>query len=86
MLILAPLGFLMGMPFQAALRALGASAPHGVPWAWSINAVTSVLGSVFAMLIALHQGFTVAGWLGAGAYAVAALALPAAAARRVASS
>lgn len=83
--ILAPLGFLMGMPFQAGLRALGREAQAAVPWAWSINAVTSVLGSVLAMLIALHQGFTVAGWFGAGAYAVAALALPVAAARRDAS-
>jgi hypothetical protein len=74
--VLAPLGFLMGMPFQAGLRALAGQDPAAVSWAWAVNAVTSVLGSVVAMLIALHAGFAAAAWFGAAAYALAAFAAP----------
>src|SRR6202044_744519 len=62
--LLAPLGFVMGMPFPSGLRALatgpvvdvpsGASSEdNAVEWAWAMNAAASVLGSVLAMVIAI---------------------------------
>jgi hypothetical protein len=82
-LILIPLGLAMGMPFPTGLRAL-ASAPvaqtdggtsgNAVEWAWAMNAASSVLGSVLAMVIAIHWGLNITLACGAGAY-LAAVAL-----------
>jgi len=83
--LLIPLGFVMGMPFPTGLRAL-ASLPvaefpaprredeNAVEWAWAMNAASSVLGSVLAMVIAIQFGLNVTLACGAVAY-LAALAL-----------
>jgi hypothetical protein len=55
---LAPLGFLMGMPFPGGLAWLGKRAPGLVPWAWAVNGCTSVLASILAAMIALSAGFS----------------------------
>ena len=67
-LLLLPLGFLMGMPFPTALAMIDT-----VEWAWALNAAASVLGSVAAMVIAIHFGLTVTLTCAAGAYLVAGL-------------
>jgi spermidine synthase len=87
-LLLAPLGFVMGMPFPTGLRALSAGPVLDVPsgacsednvveWAWAMNAAASVLGSVLAMVIAIQFGLTVTLACGVGAYLLALLLLPA---------
>jgi spermidine synthase len=82
--LLVPLGFAMGMPFPTGLRAL-ASVPvpefpaagefqeNAVEWAWAMNAGSSVLGSVLAMVIAIQFGLNVALACGAAAYLAAVL-------------
>ena len=75
-LLLIPLGVAMGMPFPSGLRALAgsaASSPSGnaVEWAWAMNAAASVLGSVLAMVIAIHWGLTVTLACGGAAYLLA---------------
>jgi hypothetical protein len=72
--LLIPLGFLMGTPFPAGLRALHGAGEDTVEWAWAMNAASSVLGSVLAMVIAIQFGLTVVLACGALAY-VAATAL-----------
>ncbi|MGH9432642.1 MAG: hypothetical protein ACRD3T_13955 [Terriglobia bacterium] len=83
--ILIPLGFAMGMPFPTGLRALtdedeqkagtaAAGTGNTVEWAWAMNAGSSVMGSVLAMVIAVHVGLSVTLACGAAAY-WAALAL-----------
>src|SRR6185312_9559994 len=67
-IVLAPLGFLMGMPFPTGLRLV-----KTVEWAWALNAAASVLGSVMAMIIAIHFGLTVTLACAALSYGVAAL-------------
>jgi spermidine synthase len=57
-LSLAPLGFLMGIPFPAGLDWLRERAPGMIPWAWAINGCTSVLASILAAIIALSAGFS----------------------------
>jgi spermidine synthase len=77
--LLAPLGFVMGMPFPTGLRALAASpapefptaANNAVEWAWAMNAAASVLGSVLAMVIAIQFGLTMTLACGAAAYLLA---------------
>lgn len=55
-LMLAPAGFAMGLPFPTGLRMLEQAHPPSVRWAWSLNAAASVLGSVGALVLALYLG------------------------------
>ncbi len=71
MALLAPLGFAMGMPFPTGLREVGRWRGSIVPWAWGINGVASVLGSVLAMLAAKLWGFQTVLLAGGAIYAVA---------------
>jgi hypothetical protein len=57
-LAIAPLAFLMGMPFPLALRRVSDRAPSLVPWAWGINGCCSVVAASLAPLLAIHVGFT----------------------------
>ncbi len=66
--VLAPLGFLMGMPFPSGLRMV-----ETVEWAWALNAAASVLGSVLAMVIAIHFGLSVTLGCAAAAYLIGGL-------------
>jgi hypothetical protein len=87
-LLLAPLGFVMGMPFPTGLRALAVApvvevsgalsdADNAVEWAWAMNAAASVLGSVLAMVIAIQFGLNVTLACGVAAYLLALFLLPA---------
>ncbi|MFC2131180.1 hypothetical protein ACFLSQ_07075 [Bacteroidota bacterium] len=63
-LLIAPLGFFMGMPFpKGALRAGSL-----VDWGFAVNGAASVLGSTLIVLIAFSYGFSVALLLGALLY------------------
>jgi hypothetical protein len=85
--MLTPLGFVMGIPFANGLRLAGipqgtaGSAAGGagtLPYLWGWNALTSVLGSAAAAVLAMAVGFWAAMLVGAAFYAlvtVAALAL-----------
>jgi hypothetical protein len=70
--LLAPLGLLLGVAMPVGLRRLSALYPTGVPWAWGINGVTSVLASVLAVFVAINWGFTVTTLLASACYALAA--------------
>jgi spermidine synthase len=83
-LLLIPLGFAMGMPFPTGLRALASlpvpefpgpqrnqASENAVEWAWAMNAASSVLGSVLAMVIAIQYGLNTTLACGAIAYFLA---------------
>jgi hypothetical protein len=72
---LAPLAFLMGMPFSLGLIWLERASPSLIPWAWAVNGCASVVASVLAAILALTMGFTAVLLIGAGSYAVAAVVL-----------
>jgi hypothetical protein len=77
-ILLAPLGFAMGMPYPTGLRALAdtgreMSRANAIEWAWAMNAASSVLGSVLAIVIAIEFGLNATLTCGAAAYAVALL-------------
>jgi hypothetical protein len=59
MAIIAPVAFLMGVPFPAGIRAVGASDSKHIPWAWAANGCASVIGSVCAVLGAMAWNFSV---------------------------
>ncbi len=68
-LVLFPLGFLMGMPFPSGLQQIKGEAEGWVPWAWAVNGCASVIASVLAAILSLTSGFNLVLWLGALAYA-----------------
>ena len=74
--VLVPLGFAMGMPFPTGLRGLANKArpdENSIEWAWAMNAASSVLGSVLAIVIAIQFGLNVTLACGAAAYFLALL-------------
>ncbi|HSD74935.1 MAG TPA: hypothetical protein VLB75_09210 [Steroidobacteraceae bacterium] len=72
-LTLAPLAFLMGIPFPLALRELEGSL---VPWAWGINGCASVVSPALAMLLAIDVGLTVVLWLAMAMYVTVLASFP----------
>jgi hypothetical protein len=73
-LLIAPLGFVMGMPFPTALNRLEEWHPPSVRWAWSLNAASSVLGSVGALVCSIYLGLVQTLIIG-GLFYLAALAV-----------
>lgn len=69
--LIAPLGFLMGIPFPKGIARLNANAPSLVPLAWGVNGCASVLSSILSTIGALTFGFGAVMLAGAGAYVVA---------------
>ncbi len=73
--LLAPLGFVMGMPFPAGVSVVERIHPGFVAWGWGINGCTSVIGAIAAVVLAMAIGFTGVFLIAAGLYVVAALAI-----------
>ncbi len=71
-LIIAPLAFLMGMPFPLGLSRVAQTAPALVPWAWGVNGCASVLSPILASVFSIHWGFDVVIVLAVALYALAA--------------
>jgi hypothetical protein len=75
--LIAPAGFLMGIPFPTGLTRLQHEFPNAVRWAWALNAAASVLGSVSAICLAIYIGLRATVLVGAllylGALAVVSL-------------
>lgn len=55
LLLIAPLGVCMGLPFPLGMRGIS-NTPHWIPWAWGINGCTSVVAAATATLTAMHLG------------------------------
>jgi hypothetical protein len=55
-LLIAPAGFLMGMPFPTGLTRLEEHQQSSVRWAWSLNAASSVMGSAGAVVCSIYFG------------------------------
>ncbi|MFY9728051.1 MAG: hypothetical protein WAJ87_21330, partial [Bryobacteraceae bacterium] len=72
--LIAPLGFVMGMPFPSGLRRLEQWHAPSVRWAWALNAAASVLGSVSALVSAIYLGLVETMIIG-GLFYLAALAV-----------
>ena len=73
LLLLLPLGFLLGIPFPCGLRLSSDALEHSTAGYWGLNAVASVLGSALATVLALQAGFRWVSVLGAASYLIAAV-------------
>ena len=70
-LIIFPLGFFMGFPFPTGIRILELEEKRLIPWGWATNAFSSVINSVFALLIAFWVGYNLVLFLAAAGYLLA---------------
>ena len=69
-LLLAPLGLLMGMPFPLGIRLVDRVNSALVPWAWGVNGFSSVVGSILAVMIAQSYGFALVMGLATAIYLI----------------
>jgi hypothetical protein len=79
-LALAPLGFLMGVPFPGGIQLLAGSRHSSrqdgeesspgsdIAWIWAVNGAASVVAPILAALMALTYGFSLVLWLGGMCY------------------
>jgi len=74
MALVAPLGFVMGMPFPRGLQSTGRGSLPATPFFWGLNGVMSVIGSVATVFVALRWGFQSAMLVGCLAYVLAGMA------------
>jgi spermidine synthase len=69
-LSIAPLGFILGMPFPFAVRVVGKSFPEAIPWGWGLNAYMTVVGSILCVLFAVTLGFRMNFLIALGIYCI----------------
>ncbi|MGH7814688.1 MAG: hypothetical protein ACREQI_11890 [Candidatus Binataceae bacterium] len=69
--IIAPMGVAMGMAMPAGLRRIKVLYGAGVPYAFGVNGIASVVGSVFAVAAAINFGFAAVSIIAALCYLAA---------------
>ena len=57
-LMMAPLGFFMGVPFPQGLTAIKKIEKEATSWAWGVNGFFSVISILLATVLAVTMGFT----------------------------
>jgi hypothetical protein len=82
LLLIAPLGIALGMPFPLGLQRLSQQTPELIPWAWGINGCASVVSAILAPLLAMEIGYRGLLILAAGLYLLAYIGFPVSAPRR----
>jgi hypothetical protein len=74
-LLIAPLAFLMGMPYPLGMSLVSEKLPSWIPWAWAVNGCASVVSAILATLFAIHLGFVFVVLVAVVLYLLAALVL-----------
>jgi hypothetical protein len=77
-LLVAPVGFLLGFGFPTGMRLVNAIDSRPTPWFWSINGAAGVLAASIAVAVNIGFSINVTIWLGAVCYlmtGIAAIAL-----------
>ena len=73
LMLVAPLGFALGMPLPLGLRQVNTQSTSLGAWAWGINAFFTVVGTVLALMLGMMFGFRVVLLLAALCYLAAFL-------------
>jgi hypothetical protein len=74
-MLIAPVGFLLGMPLPGGMRLVAAHRADIIPWGWGINGACSVVGATLAVFVAMNWGFSATLFTAAIVYAFAAAML-----------
>jgi hypothetical protein len=82
--VIAPIGFLLGIPFPSGLSVLSRGREGIVPWAWGVNGALSVSGAVLTRIVSTSMGFTTVLAVMAVLYLAAGVLFPANAASKAA--
>jgi SAM-dependent methyltransferase len=73
-LVVAPLGLLLGFGFPTGMRLVNAIDPRPTPWFWAINGAAGVLAASIAVAVNIAFSINVSIWLGAACYALIGIA------------
>jgi len=76
LLLIAPAGIAMGIPFPSAIQGLRSERKSTIPWAWSVNSYFSVIASTGAVLASAGTGLFLTGLAAALCYLLAAAFFP----------
>ncbi len=75
LLLVAPLGFVLGMPFPLGLRTVMQRSSAFGAWAWGVNGFFTVIGTVLALMLGMMVGFRIVLLLACACYLVGLLAV-----------
>jgi len=73
-LLIAPLGFVMGMPFPMGIAVIRDRVSGTIAWAWGMNGLFTVVGGFLSVVTSIYWGFTQTLLVALGIYVVAFLA------------
>jgi hypothetical protein len=82
-LLITPMGILLGVPFPSGLRLFAKEGSVLVTWAWAINGFFTVVGSVLAMILGMTLGFRMVLLVASACYLAALIATRALTTQRV---
>ena len=74
-LLVLPLGLVMGMALPLGIRLIEQDAAPIIPWVWAVNGACSVMGSVVAWGLSLNFGYNATIWMATAVYAIAGLVM-----------
>jgi hypothetical protein len=75
MVLICPLGILMGMAFPLGIRLLERDGSAMIPWVWGVNGACSVMGSILAWGLSLNFGYNTTLWTATAVYFCALLVM-----------
>ena len=67
-ILIMPLGILLGMPFPSGIQLISKQAPGLIAWAWGVNGFFTVIGSVLALMLSMMIGFQAVLWIAIAVY------------------
>ena len=76
LLLMCPMGILLGMPFPTGIKAVSNESNSFIPWAWGVNGFFTVIGSVGAVILGMMFGFKIVIFIAAACYFAAMMVLP----------
>ena len=71
--VIFPLGIVMGLFFPTGMRLVRAIRPAETPWYWALNGIFGVLSSAMAVLISIFLGISLNFYIAAGCYTLVLL-------------
>lgn len=75
-LVIFPLGILMGVCFPTGMRLVKTAKASETPWYWALNGIFGVLCSAVAVFISIHFGISTSFYLAAACYIMLLFCLP----------
>ncbi len=76
LLLLAPMGILLGIPFPTGIKTVSKESDNFIPWAWGVNGFFTVIGSVGAVILGMMLGFNMVILLAILCYVFAMFLIP----------